>query len=762
MAKWRREMAMWKEQQGMWLHEFNQWKMATGMGGGDYHMDDGHYYEEEHHYDEEHHYEDDHNDMDAFGEFWNMIAPMMDPDMMCPMFNMIIDESWGLGSGADWEAGCRDQMKTQMAFTELFENMWMWDSPTFAKKFCYQVGTTMMGAFDMSGIGEMANPFVMHAEPMCNCVVHNIVDISEGKFDLSNMGSLMECAGSVAAYVEGAITGFYGWPMPNMDHDDKWVDKGDYSEANVSKVVMEIYEQFSSIEFNEDQIALMTIADNTGDMYDMINSDDRNMNMAAVAMMVIWNDANMEHGNMGGYSAADMIFGMLEQAGDFVQFYENNMRMWKALNGMPEASMKDLMEMGIEKYGQILGDPFESRWWMNENLPGADDADFVAKINFFASKHGADDGFAAVWDAVYNQEKEDMSLAPFVAMQNWWLENMWSDEEPYHPHHVLGVAKCLPVEKITEWADADHETIKSAIETMGEEDAEFGACMMPFAKDIHDEYMDMGDYSDENTGKVMEEIRSMFADLEFNEQQMRLMGLWDQSGEWQNNGVFDGDREKMLWAMATTVIWTEANDEEFMAPGKDVRETVVWMMENAEAWADFYTNNINWMIDTVPDLAGMSFEDLKAMGPEKWVSFMGDPREVVMWMHAELPDPEGDDFDDFVEKANYLAGGRDDFGMVYEAAYNADKEWDIQALVDLQNYYNDHMQNESKPVLPQTVMGIAACLNIDNVRDWMNSGASAAQVEAAITGEFMNASGDFMQCFSKGKFTMESMMEAMK
>ena len=65
--------------------------------------------------------------------------------------------------------------------------------------------------------------------------------------------------------------------------------------------------------------------------------------------------------------------------------------------------------------------------------------------------------------------------------------------------------------------------------------------------------------------------------------------------------------------MATTVIWTEANDDEFMAPGKDVRETVVWMMENAEAWADFYTNNINWMIDTVPDLAGMSFEGITSL-----------------------------------------------------------------------------------------------------------------------------------------------------
>ena len=57
------------------------------------------------------------------------------------------------------------------------------------------------------------------------------------------------------------------------------------------------------------------------------------------------------------------------------------------------------------------------------------------------------------------------------------------------------------------------------------------------------------------------------------------------------------------------------------------------------------------------------------MGPEKWISFMGDPREVVMWMHDQLPNPEGDDFDDFVEKANFLAGARDDFAMVYEVCF---------------------------------------------------------------------------------------------
>ena len=40
-----------------------------------------------------------------------MLPFLNNPDMLCPMFNMIIDESWGLGSGQDWEMGCRNNMK---------------------------------------------------------------------------------------------------------------------------------------------------------------------------------------------------------------------------------------------------------------------------------------------------------------------------------------------------------------------------------------------------------------------------------------------------------------------------------------------------------------------------------------------------------------------------------------------------------------------------------------------------------------------------
>jgi len=45
-------------------------------------------------------------------EWWNYVEPILeDPDKLCPMFNLIIKESWGMGSGKDWEEGCRRDME---------------------------------------------------------------------------------------------------------------------------------------------------------------------------------------------------------------------------------------------------------------------------------------------------------------------------------------------------------------------------------------------------------------------------------------------------------------------------------------------------------------------------------------------------------------------------------------------------------------------------------------------------------------------------
>ena len=48
---------------------------------------------------------------DFMGGMTNDMMWMLDfisnADMICPMFNFFIDEAWGLGTGKDWENGCR-------------------------------------------------------------------------------------------------------------------------------------------------------------------------------------------------------------------------------------------------------------------------------------------------------------------------------------------------------------------------------------------------------------------------------------------------------------------------------------------------------------------------------------------------------------------------------------------------------------------------------------------------------------------------------
>ena len=94
------------------------WKMENG---GDYHGHDDH-----HDYDDHYDKYDDHYDMDkgngGFFDGWDMGMDMswMDgiwemlgqEDVLCPVFGMIpFDPSWGVGTGADWEAGCRDNFR---------------------------------------------------------------------------------------------------------------------------------------------------------------------------------------------------------------------------------------------------------------------------------------------------------------------------------------------------------------------------------------------------------------------------------------------------------------------------------------------------------------------------------------------------------------------------------------------------------------------------------------------------------------------------
>jgi hypothetical protein len=425
------------------------------------------------------------------------------------------------------------------------------------------------------------------------------------------------------------------------------------------------------------------------------------------------------------------------------------------MNGKQDAEDWELMAMGTKKWMEILGDPYEQMKWMAEYVPGPDDADFMSKMAFFAKIKGADDQFATLYEAAFNNE--DMGLGPMVEFQNWWMNNMWFPEDPMYPHTVFGIASCLDVSYVDTWADADHDTVKAAIMEMWEEGGEFAECMEKYDLDKDedkDRYVDLGDYSQENVMKVMEEIRASFADIEFGEDQLRLMRFFDQTGEWDKMGVFDDDAEwdTRLGALATAVIWGEANpDVAIIREGMSFREDILDMMLNAQAWADFYENNMNWFMATNPQF---TVEDMMTWGTEKWMSILGEPSQMWQWMQDNLPSPDAPDFNDFAEIVTFFAAGQEGFVELYQAAWNFEQTKDLEALNNLSNFYNDFIQNEDKPQMPQVVMGIAKCLDIDMVRGWAAAGADAATVEAAIAGMFMDVTGDFAQCFAAGQFDM--------
>ena len=72
-------------------------------------------------------------------------------------------------------------------------------------------------------------------------------------------------------------------------------------------------------------------------------------------------------------------------------------------------------------------------------------------------------------------------------------------------------------------------------------------------------------------------------------------------------------------------------------------------------------------------------------------------------------------------------------------------------MAKLGEWFNANAQNADteNADLPQTTMGIAHCLDINDVREWQAKEASQATVEKSIMGLFMDPAGDFMSSFSR-------------
>ena len=54
------------------------------------------------------------------------------------------------------------------------------------------------------------------------------------------------------------------------------------------------------------------------------------------------------------------------------------------------------------------------------------------------------------------------------------------------------------------------------------------------------------------------------------------------------------------------------------------------------------------------------------LGTKKWISVLSEPKMMHQWMTDNLPSPDSKGYAHFVEKVNFLTGGRNDFAAHYE------------------------------------------------------------------------------------------------
>merc|ERR1711953_910490 len=246
------------------------------------------------------------------------------------------------------------------------------------------------------------------------------------------------------------------------------------------------------------------------------------------------------------------------------------------------------------------------------------------------------------------------------------------------------------------------------------------------------------DNSDANVRQVREEIREMFENISFEDNQVRLM-----------NYLGNGTRESHLRTMATMIIWNEANGG-LKPPGMNTKQHFLMKMNNAKGWADFYQRSVNWFLATNPEY---TLKEVKTWGPflgtKKWISVLSEPKLMHQWMIDNLPSPDSKGYAHFVEKVNFLTGGRNDFAAHYEVAYNS--KLDFSAVAKLGQWFAANVQNADKENadLPQTTMGMALCLDIGDVRAWAAGKEGQASVEATLMKMFSDPNGKFFSTFYK-------------
>jgi len=484
MKMWKMEMEKWKYQQEEWQREFRMWKMENGgdhYGPGDHNDHYGPEHGPNNDYND-HHYDDNYgHDMDMGGGFWDWDMDMswMDgiwemlgqEDVLCPIFGMIpFDPSWGVGSGADWEAGCRDNFRMQRQYEQLIMQAGGMKSKEFAEQWCYLMKEDAGKQLEMFGLGMFAEA----AMPMCKCVTATVKDIVDGNMGMEMMANVGQCVGEVQ--------GFIGMFM-EMDMDVKVNIDIDYSEENIQKAIEEfLNSDLADINVMDESIlTLLRYWDMEGTFKKMgIFEDDVDINniYSALAIVNIYNknyeeDWSLEH---FGY--------ILRNAADWVSYYDNSRTIFSHIFRQQNPMADDMAVEAYlaENFQKVYAEPTHIDEFLQNS--GFNISSLAEKAQFVSGQPTDVVNFEELMNAVLNGDHWDMQ--PYIALGQAYIDYLLDDKEPQFPGFMWGLLNCLDMEDIQAWSSSDNlDEVRNAwnqgvaLKYM-DTSSEFFMCMMPF------------------------------------------------------------------------------------------------------------------------------------------------------------------------------------------------------------------------------------------------------------------------------------------
>jgi len=475
MKMWKMEMEKWKYQQQEWQREFRMWQMENG----DHH--DGPYdgpYDDHHDYDYD---KNPHGDMDVGGWFdwldmgmdmswmdgiWEMMGQ---EDILCPIFGMIpFDPSWGVGTGADWENGCRNNFRMQRQYEELIMSAGMMDTYTFSEQWCGLMGQDAKMQLDMWGLGM----YVEYAMPMCKCVTATVKDLVDGNMGMEMMANVGQCVGEIQGFV-----GMF------MEMDVKINIEADFSPENVQMAIDRFNRELGDkINVMDPNIrVLLQYWDMKGEFAGMgifTQEATPEMIISALAIVDIYNSAYEEDWSLEH-------FGMiLENAVQWVDYYTISRQIFTQIytTKNPAATEAEIEMYLIENFDKVYAAPTHIDDFFKKHE--FDITELAAKTQAVSKQPIDIVDFEQLMMDVINSE--DWEMQPYIALGQAYVSYLLDDKEPQFPGFIWGILSCLSTEEVMMMSTSDDEEEFRAAWKAGIEakymdtSSEFFMCMMPF------------------------------------------------------------------------------------------------------------------------------------------------------------------------------------------------------------------------------------------------------------------------------------------